>query len=203
MGIEDIGDILEDMFGFIKKIGDLFTNLADGAKEMGEGLEQEVYEAPEGLMIAGADFTRLVTFSVAFFITNIMCAVKSIQNFYFCFLFYILEFIGQLAYLPVRIFLFCASFMITDIYIYERKFWEMVEKLDRILFYYIKFHIAHYPKQIRDKCYNCKRIKMTSMGNILFGTLKDISGPIPNNLFGGIGTMAGGLMKMLNALMLF
>jgi len=203
MSISDMVDGLEEIFGFVTKIGDFFSDLAGGAEDMLDGLGQEIVEAPVGVAILATDVIRTVSFGIAFIITNAICAVKSIQNFYFCFIFYIFEFLGQLAYLPIRLMLVIASFAIINVYSYERKAWEQIEKLDRFLFSFIQFHISHYPKQIRDKCYNCKRIKITSMGNILLGDIKDLSGPIPNNLFGGIGKMAKGFNRMLNAFSIF
>jgi len=212
--LDDITDLFDDAIKGVTKpldeiikgfniIGEFFVEIAKGTGEIGEGLGQEIVEAPMGIGILGADFIRTITFGIAFIITNVLCAVKSIQNFYTCFLFYILDFLGQLAYLPIRLFLFCASYFMVGIYSYESKFWNKIEELDRMIFASIKFHIAHYPKQIRDKCYNCKRIKITSMGNILLGNIKDISGPIPNNLFGGITKMASGFQKALDAFKMF
>ena len=194
--IEPILGPLDEILNFFNLASEFITELGTSAVEIGEGYGQQYMEVPIGLGIVGADIVRTITFGIAFIITNVICAVKSIQNFYFCFIFYILDFLGQLAYLPVRLLLFCASYFMVGIYSYESKFWNKIEALDRMIFASIKFHIAHYPKQIRDKCYNCKRIKITSMGNIFLGNIKDLSGPIPNNLFGGIKKIATGFVHM-------
>ena len=66
--------------------------------------------------------------------------------------------------MPIRIiiWLFYATLSI-DLYGLETEVWNGLERLDKVLFPILRFHIIHYPASVRNKCYVCKRLKTSAV----------------------------------------
>jgi hypothetical protein len=66
----------------------------------------------------------------------------------------------QILYLPIRITLwFLYSFLRINLYPTEKKIWGYAEWIDSKIYSSVGFNIMRWPKNIRDQCYNCKRLK--------------------------------------------
>jgi hypothetical protein len=68
----------------------------------------------------------------------------------------------------------------------EDKVWEGLEKLNMTIFAYTGVHVIHWPKSIRDQCYNCKRLKVNVFAGKIMGLVDDFTIKIPNLLSAGI-----------------
>jgi len=130
--------------------------------------------------------------------TWMMCLFKNIKNIQVCFFFYLLEIIGQILYLPIRIFLFLMSLIKINLYKKEEAIWEMVEYLDTIVFAKTHMHICHYPKNIREQCYNCKRLKVSTLAEHAAPFIEDIFIVVPNNLGPGISRIVKGATEVMH-----
>jgi hypothetical protein len=95
-------------------------------------------------------------------VTGFMCGLNGIFNLPKCFLWYLLEFIGWVLYLPFRF-----LFWLVDVIVYavfkkdglvkaEHQFWCILEDLDKIIHKISGAHIIHYPDSVIEKCYTCK-----------------------------------------------
>ena len=73
--------------------------------------------------------TALFTFSMSW----MMCLFKNLSNMQTCIFYYLLEAIGQILYLPVRIFLWLAFQFKIDLYSLESQFWEVIEYIDKLV----------------------------------------------------------------------
>ena len=51
------------------------------------------------------------------------------------------------------------TFFSFSLYETEKRIWKNIYKLNDALFPYLGFHIAHYSKSVRDKCYTCVRLR--------------------------------------------
>jgi hypothetical protein len=125
-----------------------------------------------------------------------MCLFKNITNIQVCFFYYLLEIIGQILYLPVRIILWLLFKFRLDMYPLETKIWELVEYADRVVMKTAGFHITHYPKNIRDTCYNCKRLKMSTLVKHTTPLADDIKVAIPSYIMPGFKKIAKGAEEL-------
>jgi hypothetical protein len=90
-------------------------------------------------------------------VTGFMCGLNGILNLPKCFLWYLLEWIGWVLYLPFR-FLFWLIDIITHMGIVkaEHDTWCFLDELDKMIYGISGAHIIHYPDSIIEKCYTCK-----------------------------------------------
>jgi hypothetical protein len=144
------------------------------------------------------DFFDGVLFLFTFAITWMMCLFKNIANIQTCFFYYVLEIIGQILYLPIRIFLWVFYQFKIDLYPLEKGFWDVIEYLDEIVMNYLGFHICHYPKNIRELCYNCKRLKIKSLVEHTGPLATDVSERMPPLLMPGFMQMMKGGQEIMH-----
>jgi len=171
-----------------------FTGLTDvllGAAEVFIGTVRTlIHVIPDGL---DALFT-LATFSLSW----MMCLFKNISNMQTCLIYYLLEVVGQILYLPFRIFLFLVFQLGVDLYPIEKGFWNFVEDADKFILGITGFHISHYPKNIRDQCYNCQRLKISALERHSANLVNDITVRAPKNLMPGFNLMATGGTQLMH-----
>jgi len=136
----------------------------------------------------------LFTFSMSW----MMCLFKNLSNMQTCIFYYLLEAIGQILYLPVRIFLWIASQLKIDLYPLETQFWDLIEYIDKIVLKAAGFHISHYPKNIREQCYNCKRLKISSLVDHSMPMVNDVTNVLPPALGPGVMKMITGGTQLMN-----
>ena len=115
-----------------------------------------------------------------------------------CIFYYLLEAIGQILYLPVRIFLWIAFQLKIDLYPLETQFWDLIEYIDKIVLKAAGFHISHYPKNIREQCYNCKRLKISSLVDHSMPMVNDVTNVLPPALGPGVMKMITGGTQLMN-----
>jgi hypothetical protein len=136
----------------------------------------------------------LLTFALSW----MMCLFKNISNMQTCLFYYLLETFGQIIYLPFRIVLWLCYVAKLDLYQGEKSFWDKIEQLDRVLMKYIGFHISHYPKNIRQQCYNCKRLKISTLTRHAGPLVNDITNKLPAMLMPGFMRIAKGGEQLMN-----
>jgi hypothetical protein len=136
----------------------------------------------------------LVTFAISW----MMCLFKNIANMQTCLFYYLLEVAGQILYLPIRLLLFTVYKLGLNFYPYETKFWNGMETFDRIFMNYLGFHITHYPKNIREQCYNCKRLKISALTEHATPLVDDITKKLPPKLMPGFMHIAKGGEELMH-----
>jgi hypothetical protein len=191
------------VFKFIPKIIKALKQIGDGSKDIVTGLGEELVGVPIGAYHAGLDLSELSQYVGVFLFTNFICAIKSINNFTYCILYYILDIIGQIIYFPFRLIFYILHLIGLPSYDFENFFWSKMETLDRLIYTYIRVHIIHWPKNIRDKCYNCKKLKITAFAKKLSGYSDDLIDDIIPHMVGGLQEMLGGVEKILTAFSIF
>jgi len=124
------------------------------------------------------------------------------ENFTSCIFYYILEIIGKILYfIPMLV------FMMLDFIggkgkigsKIETNLWSLLEKLDRFTIDQFGFHIIHFPKSIRDKCYNCRRLKPRAFVRKTGEFVDDLTNDVIPLTTGGFVKMLGGFEKIINA----
>jgi len=183
----------------IPRLGKIATGVVNGLEDIFEGVVQEFEELPKGAWYATLDLSVLFQYTGVFLFTNFVCAMKAMSNIKSCFIFYLIEMIGTIIYAPIAIFIFILSLFRMPSYSWESQFWDKMEEFDLLVYNYCQFHIIHYPKSIRQNCYNCIRLKPTVFAKYISEFIQDVEDPIFGLLFGGIEKMFTGFLNMLMA----
>jgi len=192
---------LGQFISMIPKIFKIITGIVMGIKDIFLGLAREFQEFPQGAYYLGMHAAIFVQYLGVFAFTNLFCAMQMIQNFTSCFFWYALDIFGKILYLIPQLIIMFLVFLGIPADDLETQFWIFMEDIDRMVVDASGFHIIHFPKDIRDKCFNCKRLKTSALinkANDAFGDLKD---PILPLMTGGIVDMFNGARRAVNALL--
>lgn len=161
--IDGIDDMIENFIRivcFINKSPVRFRNLGASFENIFTGVIEEFIAMGYAFQLGFNSIAEMVYFVFAFVGSYMECGVKFAQNIFYCIPFYIFDIIRQVLYLPIRLLLWVFStFLAIDLYPNEKKIWNGLEHMDKVLFPYIGFHIIHYPKEVRENCYVCVRLK--------------------------------------------
>jgi hypothetical protein len=130
---------------FVKKIGNLIPRIF------------------KGLVRGFKDIGLLIAYVGEFFITYIMCGVKFLINLPQCFIYYAIVTFGYIVYLPISIMLWISWMFGANLYKIEKTIWNYIYDFDSYLYGYLGFNLTKWPKNVRDKCYNCKRLKTSTL----------------------------------------
>lgn len=206
-GIDKMSDGFKKMEDFFKKIGRQFEVLPKRFKLIQQGFD-DIFKGFGYMfedMIVGIgkgtlDIFLLVEFAFVWFFTHVMCGVTLATRLNKCFFYYALDMMGQILYLPFRLSFWVISMYLGDqIYKTEKAMWDNLDLLDGYFYNYFEFHIIHYPKKVRDWCYNCKRLK----GSVLTDTSNmiayDFNTRLPGEMMANKGRMQRGADKINRA----
>jgi len=173
--------VVDEIVSEIEKLGPRIENIGVGLEEIFMGIGYQFVELGEGIGESVEGTGEVLYFSFEYIKTYLTCSIKFIKNFYKCVFFYIIDAIGKLLYLPVRIVMWIMyTFFRLDAYGIEKQVWDGLETLDTIFFELFGLHIIYYPKKIRDDCYTCIRLKSSVVGNKSREVNKTIAQIIPN-----------------------
>ena len=194
------------MFGaaipFILILITLAVGAGEGLFQIFEGVGQEFIEFPQGAFIGALSGAKLAHSVGVFGISTFFCGLQMMENFTSCIFYYILEIIGKTLYfIPMLV------FMMLDFVggkgkigsKIETNLWSLLEKLDRFTIDRFGFHIIHFPKSIRDKCYNCRRLKPSAFVRKTGEFVDDLTNDVIPLTTGGFVKMLGGFEKIINA----
>ena len=127
----------------------IFSGIGDQFKYLGIGIGRGF-----------EDIGLLIAYATEFVFSYVMCGVKYISNIPNCILYYITDALIQALYLPIRIVLwFLSSFLKINLYTTEKKLCGYAQWVDNKIYSSMGFNVLRWPKNVRDQCYNCKRLK--------------------------------------------
>ena len=99
--------------------------------------------------------------------TYIMCGIKFIKNIYFCIFFYIFQILFYLIYLPVWLVMWgLKTFAGIDVFWIETRTWDGLRIVDGYTWHWLGFHIIYWPKNVRERCFTCVRLKKSVVNEI-------------------------------------
>lgn len=189
----DVLGPLEDIF---KKAKQAFEVIPDRFKKFGKafdkifkGIGEEVEGVFDGVWSGFVNISVFIQYLGIFLFMYIECGVKMIENLHKCIFYYALQAVGQIFYLPFRIILWFFKQIGADFYSLEKTIWDNVEWIDGNIFRYLGFHITHYTRSVRDQCYNCKRLKQSTIKNKATDIDNDFRYGIRDKLNKGIKTL--------------
>ena len=172
-----------------------------GIKDIFLGLAREFQEFPQGAYYFGVHVAIFIQYLGVFMFTNLFCAMQMIQNFTSCFFWYALDIFGKILYLVPQIFILFFTLLGVPARDIEKQIWDGLESLDRIVVDASGYHLIHFPKSIRDKCYNCKRLSTNALIGRAADAFEDINDPILPLMTGGLMDMFNGARRSVNALL--
>ena len=145
---------------FLNNVPARFANIGAGFDSVFKGVEEEFVALGYAIELGYNSIASLIFHASLYVRSYLDCGMKMITNFGDCFFFYILEVVGQVLYLPFRIIMWVfITFFSFSLYETEKQIWKSIYDLNDSLFPYLGFHIAHYSKSVRDKCYTCVRLR--------------------------------------------
>lgn len=199
-----MADPLKAIGTFLKMIPKLITIITEvvmGIKDIFLGLAREFQEFPQGAYYFGVHVAIFIQYLGVFMFTNLFCAMQMIQNFTSCFFWYALDIFGKILYLVPQIFILFFTLLGVPARDIEKQIWDGLESLDRIVVDASGYHLIHFPKSIRDKCYNCKRLSTNALIGRAADAFEDINDPILPLMTGGLMDMFNGARRSVNALL--
>lgn len=192
----DLGRIFKQItriFSAIPKVG-------YGTLEIAGGVGQTVATAPAGIYLTWVQLVIFIQTVWVFAFTNLNCAMRMMNNASYCAFFYILDVVGQIIYLIPRLIIFVLNLVGMPASQWEKGIWDFLEDIDKWFIDRIGIHIIHFPKSIRETCFNCRRLKPTAFVSKAQKTADAIKNPIVPLLTGGIGVMVQGINRIADAL---
>lgn len=199
---------VDGIFKGILAVVDFINMTASRFKQMGKGLNDiftglfvtETTALGKGLQIGFDNIGILLKWTGEFIFSYITCGVQYIQNLHKCIAFYLIDAMMHIWYMPVRLILWSIkNFIGVDIYFVEKLVWDKIYEADSFVYRYLGMHFAHYPKGIRDQCYNCKRMKIDALKGKVKQINYDFSTKLPNLLQSGVKEMQAGGIKFSTA----
>jgi hypothetical protein len=194
----DIGDF----FGKIAKFFSIPGNVGEALGEIFKGVADEFAGVPQGIWYGALDGSVFIQYIWEFAFTNFTCGMKMLQNIQVCFIYYVLDVLGHILYLIPMIVFWFFDLCTPNEHIgssLERTVWSKLDAVDRWTISNLGFHIIHFSKPVRDQCYNCKRLKITTFVGKATEIVRDIEDPLVPLMVGGLEEMVQGLGHMVNA----
>ena len=187
---------------FIAKFAKYMFNIATGLVEAMYGSLLTAVFGTQQIALGLPDFLIFALYCIRWFVDHVMCAITGLFNLPTCIFFYIINTIGQLLYLPSRglfFLIWLAGF--EEIYDYEKKAWNKIYDIDEWIFVnIIPLHFAHWPIEVRQKCFSCVRLKMSSVSNKFLPVGDRYGKKLPKAVGPHVKTMGNGFKKVIEAL---
>jgi len=143
-------------------------------------------------------FDGIITFGT-FLLTNIICLARGIGSLPECIFFYIIDTIIQLIYLPIRLILWgVKAFIGINLYSIQDKIFGLAKDFNDFVYGIVGFDLIYWPPYVRNKCYNCKRLKVKVMVNKAQQLGDDFMYKVAPKIWPGIQMVMQGAQEIMN-----
>jgi hypothetical protein len=116
-----------------------------------------------------------------------------------CLLYYSVDTTFNIMHLPIRISLWMLQWSIgLNLYPIQDKIWKWLLQLNGYIYGSLGFNIIRWPKNVRDQCYNCKRLKLSVLARKGKDIDYDFKVNIPKILEKGINRIKRGGERIIN-----
>lgn len=197
MGLGAALKMIPMVIKFIMTLPQRFANIMTGLINIFFGVAVELKDIGVISGIVLIDFFVFMEYTWEFVRTYTICSLYFLSNMTRCILYYMIDIFGIILYLPVRIILYLIYVIGFNLYPIETQVWDGLEKLDTIVYAYIGFHIIHWPKSIRDQCYNCKRLKVKVYAGKIMNLVDDFTIKIPAIIIKGLPYLKASFDNMM------
>lgn len=195
-GLGDMISMIPTIINFLITLPQRFANIFAGIINIFLGVAMELKDIGIVSGIVLTDFFVFLEYTWELIRTYMICAPKMIANLTSCLIYYMCDFFGIVLYLPVRIFLSLLKMFGVNLYPVEKQIWDGIERIDRLVFTAVGFHIVHWPKNVRDQCYNCKRLKLTVYADRILNIVDDFTVTIPSIMVTGMRYLKKALVNV-------
>jgi hypothetical protein len=156
--IDPIAGGFQTILDFIGEVKSRFVKLGDSIVGLGKAIGDTFVTIFEAIQTSAVNVGNLIY-------GGGKCLVHFMQNFRSCFIFWILDAIGELIYslfvlLPIWFIDALTGFNIKS---YLDKFIDIIEYVDSIISKFTKFSLIHYPQSILNDCYLCNGVNFSGM----------------------------------------
>ena len=163
-----ISDFTTYVVKFNKTLRPRFENVFSGIKVIFmDGIQGELKTLTDSIGSGFKSMGWLFAGSAELVRTYLVCAIKFIKNIYFCIFFYIFQILFYLIYLPVWIVMWVLkTFVGIDVFWIETRTWDGLRIVDGYTWHWLGFHIIYWPKNVRERCFTCVRLKKSVVNDI-------------------------------------
>lgn len=158
------------------------SNINAGFGNIFKGINAEFAAIGKSFAMGVSSITTFSMYIGEFIRTYVGCGFKFFENFFDCVFYYIVDVIIYIISLPLVFIIWAFKFYLSiDISYVRVRAYNGMKALNDFLYPYLGFHIIHWPKPVREKCYLCKRLKVSAVNqkaNDVGTTFKE---KIPNN----------------------
>lgn len=180
----------------------LSIHIGEGIYDIFTGVAQEFIELPQGAFIGAISGAKMAHAIGVFGITNFICGLQMLKNVTSCAGYYIMQIIGKIFYSIMSV-----VFTILDFFSgkaklgsqLENKIWDRLERLDTNSINAGGPHLIYFPKSVRDRCFNCRRLKTSAFVRKTGEFVNDMTEDVIPLTTGGLSKMFGGLEKIMKA----
>ena len=147
----------------------------------------------DGLKRGFDDMGEFMFWTSEFIFIYIICGLQYIKNLDKCIFYYIFDAFAKMLYFPIDIISWVAWELAgQDLYTGQKKIWDTIYWIDDTFYNNTGFHFAHYPKNVVDMCYSCKRLKILALKNKSSQIKYDFEKNLPSLLQSGISEIRYG-----------
>lgn len=157
--MDEFLDNMKKIFCLFESVPRRIDNIREGVKEVSFGTIDFIQAIGTSATLSTNEILKIFEYIGILVFTNLECIMRFIFNLYKCIWIYLIDIIGKLLYLPIRLILWIISIIYIDLYWFETLIWSYLESLDSFCKNTLGFHIIHFSKSIRETCYICKRLK--------------------------------------------
>lgn len=176
------------------------VNSVIGSVEIISGTSLALILGMESLVKGMNQMGTFILYVLEFILTHLLCFIKILFQAPSCIIWYVIEIFGKILYIAPTI-----VFSILDIIglngsSIEKTIWSWLESLDDIVYNFVGLNIIHFPFSIRNKCYNCRRLKMNAVGEQFSKTFHILGREFTQDASPGAKMMKGGGKRLMSAL---
>jgi hypothetical protein len=181
-GVKMMIDTFKKIICFLTSVPRRISNLNAGFENVFNGINAEFEAIGKSFNMGVSSINVFGKYIGEFISTYIGCGFKFFQNFFDCVFYYIVDIILYICTLPITImFWACNQFFGVDMTYIQVRIRNGLITLNDTLYPYLGFHIIHWPKDVRENCYLCKRLKVEAVTEKANDVGVTFNEKIPNN----------------------
>jgi len=164
-GIKYMIETFKRIVCFFESVPTRIRNINSGFSNIFKGINAEFDAIGKSFNMGFSSINVLALYIGELISTNIGCGFKFFANFFDCIFYYIVDAVLYIIYLPIKIIIWGFKQFSIDFSYVEERVYNGLKTLNDFLYPITGFHIIHWPKPVREKCYLCKRLKVEAVNN--------------------------------------
>jgi len=181
-GVKMMIETFKRIICFLDTVPRRISNLNAGFENIFNGINREFEAIGKSFSMGVSSINVFGMYIGELISTYIGCGFKFFTNFFDCIFYYIVDILIYIITLPITIFIWAMKeFLDTDLNYIRQRTNNGLNTLNDILYPYLGFHIIHWPKDVREQCYLCKRLKVEAVTKKANDVGVTFNKKIPNN----------------------